>query len=555
MKLKITDGARREIQKEVDELRKSPKYFNIKLDRVKLYFPIIEEVLKSEGVPEDFKYLSVQESGLVSDRVSSSNAVGYWQFKDFTGREVGLRIDRNVDERLNIVSSTKGAAKYFKRHNFFFKNWVYTILAHMTGMGGAKKYVDAKLYGAKKMTIDTKTHWYVKRFLAHKIAFEGDAKGNHSAGLKLVEYTKGQGKSLVQIANNFDIPEDSVKKYNKWLKRGKVPSEKEYTIIIPVKNKVPKMLVAANKENTIKSPSSSPKPQLGKELNRNKTIFIKINGIQSILAKNSETAESLAAEGGVTVARFLRYNDLKPTDAIVEGETYYLRAKKRKARVYYHTAEPNETLWDISQKFGVKLSKLAKMNRMSIIDELEPGRLMWLRKTRPKDVKVEIRELPTEEEVEEILGDKVVTTDVREIVNESTDSVQKDTSDEKVKPKVVGNKKDFRKHKVSSGETLYSISKIYNVEVIDLMELNNTNGEIDIDQVLLIPASKGPQQTPAEPAAEEKPAPKKLTHTVAPGDTFYKISKKYKITVDKLLELNQKDNFDLSVGEELIIQE
>ena len=87
-----------------------------------LYFPIIENIFKEEGVPDDFKYLSLQESGLISDAVSTSNAVGFWQFKDFTAREVGLRVDKQIDERKNIVSSTRGAAVYLKRNNFLMNN-------------------------------------------------------------------------------------------------------------------------------------------------------------------------------------------------------------------------------------------------------------------------------------------------------------------------------------------------------------------------------------------------------------------------------------------------
>ncbi|MEL7145217.1 MAG: transglycosylase SLT domain-containing protein, partial [Bacteroidota bacterium] len=96
MKLKITDAARAEMQRQVNSLRASDKYFKIKLDRVNLYFPIIERVFKEENLPDDFKYLVIQESALISDAVSSANAVGFWQFKDFTGREVGLRIDKQV---------------------------------------------------------------------------------------------------------------------------------------------------------------------------------------------------------------------------------------------------------------------------------------------------------------------------------------------------------------------------------------------------------------------------------------------------------------------------
>tara|TARA_R110000868_G_scaffold48817_3_gene158013 strand:+ start:1025 stop:3034 length:2010 start_codon:yes stop_codon:yes gene_type:complete len=644
MKLKITEAAKRDIQKDVDMLRKSPKYFNIKLDRVRLYFPLIEAALKEEGIPDDFKYLSVQESALISDAVSTSDAVGFWQFKDFTGREVGLRIDRNIDERMNVVASTHGAAKYFKRHNFFFKNWVYTILAHMTGLGGAKKYVDPKKYGADKMTIDANTHWYVKRFLAHKIAFEKEVKGSHSEGMKLVEYKKGQGKTISQIANNLDVDEELLSKYNKWLKRGKVPEEKEYSVIVPIKDKMPKVLATSNKQHTIQSPKPSAHIQLGKDLNRNKTIFIKINGIQSILAKNNETVESMSAEGSVSLAKFLKYNDLKQTDAIEEGEIYYLKSKKNKAKVYYHTAEPGETLWDISQKFGIKLKRLAKMNRMSIIDNPETGRLMWLMKTRPKDVPVEIKELPTKEQIKEVLGESLevpistkkknviipyVTPEIAEEVDGKNDVIEEDM-DEDPKSEIPASS---RKHTVEKGETLYSIAKLYNIGVTVLMDMNNTNGAISLGQELLIPedAREAPKETveveqkQEEKVAEVKPEPQKSPkshtvikgetlysisklynvgvndlmdlngvngaisvgqellipeaeqelkkvevieevepketeseitfHEVEQGDTMYKIAKKYKISVDKLLELNQKDNFDLSLGEKLIIKE
>jgi membrane-bound lytic murein transglycosylase D len=167
LRLKFTEAARRDIQKDVDALRAYPKYFQVKVDRMNLYFPIVERIFKEEKVPDEFKFLAIQESALISDAVSSANAVGFWQFKEPAGKEVGLRIDRNVDERLNIVASSRGAAKYLKRMNFYFKNWVYACLAYNRGPGGAKKYVDQKKFGVKKMTIDKNTFWYVKKFFAH----------------------------------------------------------------------------------------------------------------------------------------------------------------------------------------------------------------------------------------------------------------------------------------------------------------------------------------------------------------------------------------------------
>ncbi len=115
MTLTIRDDARREIQKDVNALTQSPKHHNIKIERAKTYFPIIEKVFEEERVPDDFKYLALQESALIADAVSVSNAVGFWQFKDYTAVEMGLRVDKEIDERLNIVSSSRCSMAALKR--------------------------------------------------------------------------------------------------------------------------------------------------------------------------------------------------------------------------------------------------------------------------------------------------------------------------------------------------------------------------------------------------------------------------------------------------------
>ncbi|HLF36135.1 MAG TPA: lytic transglycosylase domain-containing protein, partial [Cyclobacteriaceae bacterium] len=151
MDLRLTESLRKELQTEVDALTRSEKYFNIKVERARQYFPIIERIFKEENVPEDIKYLVIQESALISDAVSSSDAVGFWQFKEGSGKEVGFRIDRQVDERLNIVSATRGAARYLKTNHFYFKNWIYAVLAYNTGRGGVEAHIQKKYMGAHKM--------------------------------------------------------------------------------------------------------------------------------------------------------------------------------------------------------------------------------------------------------------------------------------------------------------------------------------------------------------------------------------------------------------------
>ncbi len=79
----------------------------------KRYFPIIEDRLKANGVPDDFKYLCVAESSL-QNAISKAGAVGFWQFMSSTSPGYNLEVNKEVDERYNIIKSTDGACKYLK---------------------------------------------------------------------------------------------------------------------------------------------------------------------------------------------------------------------------------------------------------------------------------------------------------------------------------------------------------------------------------------------------------------------------------------------------------
>ena len=232
MTLTIRDDAKREIQKDVDALTQHPRYFDMKVERAKTYFPIIEKIFEEERVPDDFKFLSLQESALVSDAVSVSNAVGFWQFKDFTALEMGLRVDKEVDERMNLISATRGAAKYIKQNNYQFNNWVYALQSYQMGAGGVRRAVGDAHNGARHMEITSDTYWYVKKFLAHKVAFENALNGE--AKLKVIPYTTLSGKSLKEIATELSAEESTLKEYNKWLKAESIPQDRVYTVLIPV---------------------------------------------------------------------------------------------------------------------------------------------------------------------------------------------------------------------------------------------------------------------------------------------------------------------------------
>src|SRR5699024_5743141 len=82
--------------------------------RAQEYFPLMEPILASNGVPDDFKYLAVIESGL-DQVVSPAGATGFWQFMKTTAKEYGLEVNSNVDERYHVEKQTQAAAEYLKK--------------------------------------------------------------------------------------------------------------------------------------------------------------------------------------------------------------------------------------------------------------------------------------------------------------------------------------------------------------------------------------------------------------------------------------------------------
>jgi membrane-bound lytic murein transglycosylase D len=586
MELRLTDQVRKILKSEVEAIKRNPKYFQIKVDRANLYFPIIEKVLKEENFPDEFKYLALQESSLVSDAVSSSNAVGYWQFKKESAVEVGLRVDHIVDERIHIISSTRGAAKYLRKNNVPLNNWIYALLAYNLGPGGVKPKVEAKYIGAKQMTIDQNMHWYVIRFLAHKLAYENEVGKSVHPELVLMEYVHDQGnKNLQQISVETNIPLEELELYNKWILSSYIPDNKPYIVILPAKIHQQKQLaVLQEKTNTptetvsVNSGSSDKKRKDKKEIPQaDPTAIVRINGMKAVMAKSGDNYTKLAYAGGIDPDLFLKYNDMERYEPIKKGEVYYLEFKKSKALILTHTVQKGETLWDISQKNGVRLKSLMKKNRMAKKEALEVGRILYMKNKRPKgeDIRYEkqvVDKIPdklekTKENIEGVpsVGQKKEAVSNSEKVAEESMESEDDfeevpTSDktEEAQPqeKAINNKpkeqekakeenslvdgKEVQYHYVYPKETLYSIAKKYQVSTENIMIWNallDTN--IKVGQKLIVNPSVKPVQ---------------IIHVAESGDTIYKISRIYGVSVTELMEWNEKTDYNISIGEKIIIK-
>ncbi len=559
LNLKITKGAQYKIQKEVDKLHRSKTYFDIYVKKADLHFPVIEEEFRKLGCPEDIKYLILQETGINATAVSTSNAVGYWQFKKATGLEVGLTISGGIDERKNIAAASTGCATYMTRNNKRVKNWIYAVMAYNTGVGGAEKYIKAKNQDVSKMEINSSTHWYVIKFLAHVIAYR-DYIGKEAHEQKLLVVVSKHGQSVKSVAKKYRVSQEDAKSYNEWIGFAKrFPSgNSAYQVILPIKyddSYIAKVQKETKVESVASYDSHAEDLSLVIPLSTKRSI---INERRVLIPKKGESVVSLALLGQISQKKFRKYNELRSFDQIIPGMPYFLQTKKSKAKTAYHVVQAGETTWSIAQKHGVKEWSLRIKNRMKKLEALVLGRVLWLQQIRPESVPIEIRKVKKANETadfyEPIVTESVIKANLIQEKESSykTDSIVKSQDNLKiVDQEVIVNHKSGAKalHVVQKGETLYSISQKYGISVDELKAWNSLGNQgLSIgDKLLVKPSIKLIKEG-------QKGQIEFVIYKVQAGDTMYSLSKKFNIPVEDIKKWNNKVDNSLSLDESLKIK-
>ena len=158
------------------------------MKRANRYFPEIEKALKENGIPDDFKYLCLIESGLIQ-AVSPAGAQGFWQFMPNTATEFNLTVNDQIDERLDVTKSTIAACQYLKNAQHKFNNWMLTAASYNSGMGGIQNALDDQMVDRYfDLHLNNETSRYVFRILAMKIIFENpEAYGFSKEQIELYE--------------------------------------------------------------------------------------------------------------------------------------------------------------------------------------------------------------------------------------------------------------------------------------------------------------------------------------------------------------------------------
>jgi len=211
--------------------------------RANRWFPIIEPILKANGIPDDFKYMAVAESGL-TNAVSSQEAVGFWQMLLPVAKKYNLEINEEVDERYYVEKETQAACDYLKEAYLKFNNWTLVAASYNYGINGIENtFQREKTKNYYNMYLNEETYRFVPRIIAikeifknpHKYGFyfsDGDLyKPFETYDVKI----NSSINDLADFSKSYGVDYKIIKLFNPWFRQNflKNKTHKTYYIKIP----------------------------------------------------------------------------------------------------------------------------------------------------------------------------------------------------------------------------------------------------------------------------------------------------------------------------------
>lgn len=541
----LNEVSRYLVQTEMKAIQSNRESFQWQLDRFSTFVPVVEPMLQFENVPDDFKYLVLYDKYQASvEQTTKVEAGVLWCLNKTMAEDVDLVVNQQIDERKHLIAATKGASICFKRNNILYKNWAVTLYAHL-----ADKKVLNLLEITKKWSqnqyilIEGPAYTAIIQFLAYKLAIESSFPVFKSNSQKIVyEYPYSKGKTIPKVATELKVEPQTLVEYNQWLSAKSVPdSPCNLLVVVPIEryNEIRTLAELTQKINLPAKDLGFPILKRETRPNTDKEgIFYIANGIKAVQAEMCDNFVTLAYKADISLKKFLDYNDLKEKDLVHIGRVYYLAEKEEKASIPFHVVRQDETLWEISQTYGVKLANLLDYNRLDGPQRLQRGRVVWLQKKRPKDKPIEYVELPDDfQEIEEVMG----TENQLISLNDEPES-----------------EKEEKKTESTSEIDINTLPLTQEIRKEDSKNLTLQNN-VDNKQVSNISEPSVDEKNTIESNNEDDSnvkieKPKFLYHTIRSEETLFRISENYKVSVDDLKKLNDLKGSRVEVGTVLKIK-
>ena len=209
------------------------------LGRANQYFPVFEFYLRKHGLPASLKYLAVAESMLVPGATSSASAAGLWQLMPATAREMGLRVDETIDERLDLHRSTEAAVIMLKELHQEFGDWHLALAAYNCGAGRVRRAIRLahnREYDKVTTYLPAETQRYVAAYVAAAYAvnyYDDHGLSPHAVvGAESIRIYRHM--SLASIARECDVRVATLRRMNPMFLQAYIPaSEEGYRLRVP----------------------------------------------------------------------------------------------------------------------------------------------------------------------------------------------------------------------------------------------------------------------------------------------------------------------------------
>ena len=504
----LTPPAQQRLQQEVTRLYADRTSLRNALEQMRYMQSVLEPLLEEHNVPHDLRYLCLpltQPGG------------GYWQLDNsIKAKSLGLRVDDQIDERLNVASTSEVVLAELAQLHATQPNWVLALLQYI----GYRTVAVAANTTPTQYALTPDAPLAIWASMARKIVYEREAPlVRPIEPYLLYDYRQSRGKSLTTIARELGVDQSRFVPFNEWLRGRIIPLDKAYPVLVRltpgeflgVKSQL-NGIVQANQLGQAgqavqrtdmgfpilkKLPATTSRDAL----TRVSAQFYEINEQRGIQAQPCDNAVTLAYYGKISVKSFLDYNDLSERDMVRPGEIYYLERKAKQAKIPFHVVQYGQAMRDVSSVYGVRLESLLHYNHMEPNQRVQSGRILWMQKKRPASQPIEYRKMP-------------------DLLPEPEPSVAQ------------------RKLSREDDETQ-----------VDMPTSNSAVALAKSDSLKATP----PQ--PTVPSVEEaEPVKGTFLHEVRPGDTFTIIAQRYRLTVPELLKLNNwQPSKPLVVGQQLVV--
>lgn len=397
------------------------------MEKMPLYFPIFEKALQKHGLPTELKYLSMIESGLNPRVISYASAGGLWQFMPATGREFGLYQDNHIDERFDPVKSTDAACRYLSQLYRIFGDWEMALASYNTGPGNVKRAMRrsrGNTFWTIYYALPQQTRSYVPQYVAmnYMINFgqdHGIFPDKPETPYPMDTIHVSGYVDLAKFCLLADVSMEDIQRLNPQITGTilpanvknfilRIPSEKftylasnRTTILDSAGRRFQANTVLAVVDSTkvdslkaagiLVAEEESSDVDLSEEGAAQALATIAKKKKQVHLVKRGETLSSISRKYKVNVSELKSWNHLRKS-SVMRGQKLIVYRKvmepakntqvaeraapqKQKAtriKMRYHTVQNGDTLWNISQQYGLTVDRIKKANRIKG-NEIKPG--------------------------------------------------------------------------------------------------------------------------------------------------------------------------------------